>query len=170
MTNSALLVMDVQQGITDRFPDTTDYLARLGTAVDAARTAGIPVIYVVIGFRDGHPEVSTRNKSFGAVAGSGAFTVGDASSEIHPDLAPRPGDVVVTKKRVSAFAGSDLDMVLRGADAGHLVLAGIRATSVTRSQTRSDEASIQVRTSAVGLSAYRAPVHSTLIRPPRPGV
>lgn len=136
MTNSALLVMDVQRGITDRFPGTDDYLPRLGTAVDAARAAGIPVVYVVIGFRAGHPEVSARNRTFGAIAGSGAFTVGAAASEIHPDVAPLPGDVVVTKKRVSAFAGSDLDMVLRGVGADHLVLSGIATSGVVLSTLR----------------------------------
>ncbi|MET9388231.1 isochorismatase family cysteine hydrolase [Streptomyces sp. NPDC002928] len=136
MTNSALLVMDVQRGITDRFPDTADYLTRLGTAIDAARAAGVPVIYVVIGFRAGHPEISARNKTFSAIAGAGGFTGSDAGSEIHPDVASLPGDVVVTKKRVSAFAGSDLDMVLRGADAGHLVLTGIATSGVVLSTLR----------------------------------
>ncbi|MGW2485034.1 cysteine hydrolase family protein [Streptomyces sp. NPDC001571] len=140
MTNSdsALLVMDIQRGIVDRFPEsvTADYLTRIGPAIDAARAAGTPVVHVVIGFRAGHPEVSTRNKAFGAVAGSAAFVEGDPSAEIHPALAPQPGDVVVTKKRVSAFAGSDLDMVLRGAGATRLVLAGIATSGVVLSTLR----------------------------------
>ncbi|MFK0177301.1 cysteine hydrolase family protein [Streptomyces xanthochromogenes] len=138
MTNSALLVMDIQRGIVDRFPEnvTADYLTRVGTAIDAARATGTPVVHVVIGFRAGHPEVSARNKAFGAVAGSAAFVEGDASADIHPALTPQPGDVVVTKKRVSAFAGSDLDMVLRGAGATHLVLAGIATSGVVLSTLR----------------------------------
>jgi hypothetical protein len=35
---------------------------------------------------------------------------------MHPDIAPRSDDVVMTKRRVSAFAGSDLDVVLRAGD------------------------------------------------------
>ncbi|MFE9119051.1 cysteine hydrolase family protein [Streptomyces sp. NPDC007172] len=140
MTNSdsALLVMDIQRGIVDRFPEsvTADYLSRVGTAIGAARAAGTPVVHVVIGFRAGHPEVSPRNKAFGAVAGSTAFVDGDPSAEIHPALTPRPGEVVVTKKRVSAFAGSDLAMVLRGAGATHLVLAGIATSGVVLSTLR----------------------------------
>ncbi|MFE4860469.1 cysteine hydrolase family protein [Streptomyces sp. NPDC056670] len=138
MTNSALLVMDIQRGIVDRFPESAgaDYLTRLGTAVDAARAAGVPVIHVVIGFRAGHPEVSPRNKAFGALAGSAAFVEGDSSAAIHPALAPQPGDVVVTKKRVSAFAGSDLDTVLRGAGVTHLVLTGIATSGVVLSTLR----------------------------------
>ena len=63
MTSSALLVMDVQQGIVDRFAGDDGYLPQLAAAIEAARGAGIRVIYVVIGFRAGHPEVSERNKS-----------------------------------------------------------------------------------------------------------
>ena len=135
MAKSALLVMDVQRGIVNRFPDSA-YLPRLAGAVDAARAAGIPVIHVAIGFRTGHPEISARNKSFSAVSQGGAFAEGDPDAEIHPDIAPRPGDIVVTKKRVSAFAGSDLDMVLRAGDIDSLVLTGIATSGVVLSTLR----------------------------------
>ncbi|MEU3984426.1 isochorismatase family cysteine hydrolase [Streptomyces sp. NPDC026672] len=136
MANSALLVMDVQRSIVDRFQDGGGYLPRLRETVDAARTAGLPVIYVVVRFRDGHPEISTRNEAFGAAASAGAFTESDPGSEIHPDVAPRPGDVVVTKRRVSAFAGSDLDVVLRAGGIEHLVLTGIATSGVVLSTLR----------------------------------
>lgn len=139
MANNALLVMDVQRGIVDRFPEDAGYLPRLRGAVDAARTAGVPVIHVVIGFRTGHPEVSARNKGFSALAGSagnGGFAEGDPQARIHPDVAAQPGDIVVTKKRVSAFAGSDLDMVLRAGGIDSLVLTGIATSGVVLSTLR----------------------------------
>ncbi|GAA4735536.1 cysteine hydrolase family protein [Phytohabitans rumicis] len=135
MTKQALLVMDVQQVVVDRYPD-PGYLPRLGTAIDAARTAGVPVIYAVVGFRPGYPEVSTRNKMFGALALRGPAAGGDDATRIHPDVAPEPGDVVVTKRRVSAFAGSDLDLVLRAGDIGHLVLTGVATSGVVLSTLR----------------------------------
>lgn len=135
MANSALLVMDVQQVIVGRFEEPT-YLPRLNEAIGAARGAGIPVIYVVVGFRPGYPEVSPRNKTFGALKERGGFAHGEAAAEIHPDVAPEPGDIVVTKKRVSAFAGSDLDVVLRARDIKHLVLAGIATSGVVLSTVR----------------------------------
>ena len=45
MTPTALLVMDVQQGIVERFAGDEGYLPRLATAVRAARGAGIGIIY-----------------------------------------------------------------------------------------------------------------------------
>jgi len=136
MTSTALLIMDVQKGIVNRFGDDSGYLTRLSAAVSAARGAGIGVIYVVVAFRPGYPEVSERNKSFAAIAGTGRFTEGDPDSPIHPAVVPAAGDVVVTKRRVSAFAGSDLDVVLRAGGVDHLVLAGIATSGVVLSTVR----------------------------------
>ncbi|SFS33359.1 hypothetical protein SAMN04487982_10142 [Streptomyces sp. ok210] len=65
MTNPVLLVMDVQQAITERVPD-PGFTPRLARAVAAAGTVGLPVVYVVLGFRPGHPEAKS-SPSFGAL-------------------------------------------------------------------------------------------------------
>ncbi|MFF8785736.1 cysteine hydrolase family protein [Streptomyces sp. NPDC015125] len=130
MTNSALLVMDVQRDIVDIVDDGSGYLPRLRRAIDGARTAGIPVIYVVIGLRPGQPDVSTRNRVLTTAVHDGLFTEGDHGTEIHPDVAPRHGDIVVTKRRGSAFSGSDLDLVLRARGIDSLVLTGIATSGV----------------------------------------
>ncbi|MHC3458575.1 cysteine hydrolase family protein [Streptomyces flavovirens] len=133
MTHSALLVMDLQKAIVDRIPD-PDYTPRPARAVAAARRAGVPVVYVVIGFRPGHPE--TRSSPQFSALPDGAFTDGDPGAVIHPDIAPRPDESIVTKKRVSAFAGSDLDLVLRGGAIDHLVLTGLATSGVVLSTLR----------------------------------
>jgi hypothetical protein len=46
-----------------------------------------------------------------------------------PQGAPRGGNVVVTKRRVSYFAGSDLDLVLRSQGLGELVLTHLHPGS-----------------------------------------
>ena len=63
MTPTALLIMDVQQGIVERFASDVGYLDRLATAIAAARGAGVAVTYVTVAFRPGYPEVSERNKT-----------------------------------------------------------------------------------------------------------
>jgi len=137
MDGTVLLVMDVQRGIVERFADEPGYLQRLSGAVAAARAAGVPVVYVVVGFRPGHPEVSARNRTFSALAAAGGrFVEGDPAAEIHPAVAPAPGDPVVTKRRVSAFTGSDLGVLLSGLDAGTLVLTGIATSGVVLSTLR----------------------------------
>jgi nicotinamidase-related amidase len=136
MTSTALLIMDVQRGIVDRFAGDEGYLSRVASAATAARDAGIRVIYVAVSFRPGYPEVSERNKGFAAIAGTGRFTEGDPGSAFPAAVAPEPGDVVVSKRRVSAFAGSDLDVVLRAGAVSHLVLAGIATSGVVLSTLR----------------------------------
>jgi len=136
MNATGLLVMDVQREIVERFADDDGYLLRLSRAIEAARATGIPVIYVVVGFRRGHPEIAASNRTFSAAAAAGRFTEGDPGAQIHPAVAPLPGDPVVTKRRVSAFTGSDLDVLLRGLGAGTLVLTGIATSGVVLSTLR----------------------------------
>jgi nicotinamidase-related amidase len=132
--NAALLVMDVQRAIVERFAD-DDLLERVAEAIAAARGSGIRVIYVRVAFRPGHPEVSARNRTFAAVRDAGGL-IDDEGAAIHDAVAPLPGEVVVTKRRVSAFAGSDLDVVLRAAEITHLVLCGIATSGVVLSTVR----------------------------------
>ncbi|WP_433788606.1 cysteine hydrolase family protein [Actinoplanes sp. CA-252034] len=135
MTATALLVMDVQRAVVARYPD-PDYLPRLRRAVDAAREAGLPIIHVGVGFRPGAPEIDPRNRMFGQLAGRPASPAAELGMQAHPDVAPAEGDIVVVKRRVSAFAGSDLEMVLRAQGIGHLVLTGIATSGVVLSTLR----------------------------------
>jgi nicotinamidase-related amidase len=130
----ALLVMDVQAGIVARFASTGDFLTRIRTAITAARAASVPVIYVVVAFRPGYPEVSPNNKSFSAIKQQHSSIM--SAPEIHPAIAPQPMDIVVTKRRVSAFSGSDLEVVLRAQGITHLALCGIATSGVVLSTLR----------------------------------
>jgi nicotinamidase-related amidase len=133
---AALLVMDVQAGIVARYGDDDALLSKLERAVAGARAAGVPVIFVRVAFRDGAPEIAAANRTFSAIAGQGGFGESDPATQIHPRVAPRPGEVVVVKKRVSAFAGSDLAEVLRGGSIDTLVLTGIATSGVVLSTVR----------------------------------
>ncbi len=134
---SSLLVMDVQTAIVEMIAiDKDALLGRTAKLIDAARKIGMKVIYVVVGFRAGYPEVSPRNASFGPIRESGRFAEGSPGIEVHPAVAPRSGDVTVTKHRVSAFAGTDLDMILRANGIETLVLSGIATSGVVLSTVR----------------------------------
>lgn len=129
--------MDLMSRIVGRYAEAGggDLVARLQGAVAAARTAGIPVIYVRVAFREGYPEVSPRNKAFGALRETGLLA-DDEGTQVVGELAPEPGDVVVLKRRVSAFAGSDLEVVLRSRNLTTLVLTGIATSGVVLSTIR----------------------------------
>lgn len=132
----ALLVMDVQNGIVSRFAESAAAVAPFEKAVGAARANSIPVIFVRVAFREGYPEVSPRNKAFAAISSRGGMTINDLSTQIHPAVAPEPGEPIVTKLRVSAFAGSDLEVILRGQGVDSLVLCGIATSGVVLSSLR----------------------------------
>lgn len=128
----ALLVMDVQPRIIDRVPDPAAYLTRVAEVVRAARGHAVPVIHVVVGFRPGMPEVSARNQAFSGIKQQGAALLADP----RPAITPEGSDVVVIKRRVSAFTGSDLEVVLRAGEIRHLVLCGIATSGVVLSTVR----------------------------------
>jgi len=162
--SSALLVMDLQVVIVDRYANDTELVPRLRRAIDAARRASVRVIYVVVGFRDDYAEVSPNNRGFSAIAQSGAYSDGDANRIVHPDIAPQPGDIIVTKKRVSAFAGSDLDMVLRAKQIDHLVISGISTSGVVLSTMRqAADLDFRLTVLADGCTDGDAEVHRVLM-------
>ncbi len=135
-SRTALLVMDLQANIVTRFADSGALLERTATLIAAARAARVPVIYVVVGFRPGYPEVSPRNQSFSAIAGTGMFTASPPGSDIVPAVRPQPEDVVIVKHRVGAFSGTDLDMILRARGIETLVLTGLATSGVVLSTVR----------------------------------
>lgn len=130
---TALVVMDMQRFVVDHYGGTPDLLERVAAALDRARRSGVAVVYVKLAFRPGHPEVSSANRVFEQIRAAGAFAGDDPDWEVHPAIAPREGDVTVLKKRVSAFAGNDLDMLLRARGIRQLVLAGIATSGVVLS-------------------------------------
>ncbi len=60
--SSALLVMDFQNMTVNGHALNADgLLGRTAGLIEAARQAGMMIIYVVVGFRAGHPEISPHN-------------------------------------------------------------------------------------------------------------
>lgn len=132
-----LLVMDFQHGIVERLGSQA-VVEAADRAVKAARASGIPVMFVRVAFRPGYPEAADSNLTFGAVKASGgdSYTEAHPATQIHTALSPADGEPVVVKRRVSAFSGSDLDVLLRAARADELVLAGISTSGVVLSTLR----------------------------------
>jgi nicotinamidase-related amidase len=132
-----LLLMDFQHGLVERL-GVPSVVGAADRAAQAARAAGIPVMFVRVGFRPGYPEVAEANATFSAVTAQAgdAYTQDHPATQIHATLAPRDGEPVIVKRRVSAFSGSDLDVLLRAAGADALVLAGISTSGVVLSTLR----------------------------------
>jgi isochorismate hydrolase len=124
VAHTALVAMDCQAGILSIYAKPQEeFIERASHVLTAARNAGMPVIDVQVGFRPGLPEVSSRNKLFATIKSSlehQKLFQGTAGA-IHPTLGPKPGDIVVTKHRVSAFTGTDFEMLLRAREIDTIV-------------------------------------------------
>jgi nicotinamidase-related amidase len=133
---SALLVMDAQQVIVERLPGRAGAqrgLGQLARAAKLARAAGLPVIYVVIAFRGRHPEVGRHNKLLSSAKSRDFLLESDPATAVHPRVAPHAGDIIVTKRRVDSFFGSDLDILLRAQQIDALLLTGFTTSGVVLS-------------------------------------
>jgi nicotinamidase-related amidase len=135
-SRTALLVMDFQQSIVERL-GSPSVLASANVAIAAARARSIMVLYIRVAFRPGYAEISSRNAMFSALAsGPNDYSEVSASTQIHTAVAPSPDEHVLVKRRVSAFAGSDLDVILRAREIDTLVLAGLATSGVVLSTVR----------------------------------
>ncbi|MGN6640684.1 MAG: cysteine hydrolase family protein [Mucilaginibacter sp.] len=136
--NTALVVLDMQTSVLSMLPeqDCSAFVSKVGKAITHARGINIPVIYVVVGFRQGAPEVSANNRTFSAAKERFANADMNEFLKVHPALAPKAGEVIVIKRRVSAFAGSDFDVVVRAMGIQHLILTGIATSGAVLSTLR----------------------------------
>ncbi|OBT45032.1 hypothetical protein VE00_04157 [Pseudogymnoascus sp. WSF 3629] len=136
MSKTALLIMDLQNGILDSVPTASSLLPLYATTIAAARAASIPIIYIKLGFRPHHPDISPLNKMLERVKPFGGFVEGSDATAVHPSIAPIDGDIIVTKRRVSAFASTDLELVLRSLGVQRVVLGGVLTSGVVLSTVR----------------------------------
>lgn len=134
--NSALLVMDFQTIILNNFlpqESAGDVIRNTASLISHARAAGVPVIYVSVGFRKGYPEVSKNNKIFSSIKENGIFLADNESTAIQADVAPAENDAVIVKRRVGAFSFTELDMILRAQGIETLILTGVTTSGVVLS-------------------------------------
>lgn len=124
-------------GITDRVEwffrrlerTTVPAIARL---LASARSAGVDVLYTRIAALtpDGR-DLGWRYRYWGMTAG-----VDDWESQFLPDIAPRPGEIVINKTTTSAFIGSHIDRILRNLGTRHLVVCGVMTSGCVESTVR----------------------------------
>jgi nicotinamidase-related amidase len=132
---SAVLSMDLQAGVVSVYVKDEEFIPRVAGVIEQARRAGLLIVHVSVGFRPNLPEASPRNRFLSAIKASPRhqqFFQGE-SGAIHPALTPAASDLVVTKSRVGAFAGTDLDLLLRAHDIDTLVMFGVATSGVVLS-------------------------------------
>jgi nicotinamidase-related amidase len=133
---SAVLSMDMQVAIVPLYTGDQDaFTARAAKVLQRCRDCGMTVIHIQVGSRPGMPEINPRNALFASIRNSPErqkLFQGDGG-RIHPAVAPLGEDIVITKCRISAFTGTNLDMILRANEIDTLVMFGIATSGVVLS-------------------------------------
>jgi nicotinamidase-related amidase len=126
---TALIVIDLQKGIVGlaTVHPTSEIVDRSAQLARAFRERGLPVVLVnVSGRAPGRTD-----------AGIPKFSFPPDWTELVPELEQQPGDHLVTKQRVGAFIGTDLDAYLRQRGVTQVVLTGIATSAGVESSARS---------------------------------
>jgi len=164
LATTALVLIDLQKGIVarDTAPHTSaEVVANGARLADAFRAAGALVVLVHVAFapdtrdvlnppRDEVPPPSTTSPGW---------------SDFVPEVGPRPGDVVVTKRQWGAFYGTDLDLQLRRRGIRTLVLGGIATNYGVESTARDAwERSYALVLAEDATSTFTAEAHALALR------
>lgn len=130
LSRSAVIVVDMvndfcSPGGAMVLPNADRLYEPIRRLTDGFRASGRLVVWI----RDEHPDESDlefRKRAVHCLRGSWG-------SELVPELAPAPGDQVLTKSRFSAFFGTDLDAILRRAGIQTVLLCGVVTNICVRS-------------------------------------
>lgn len=109
---------------------------RIQDLLEAGRRAKWSIIHVRVGFSDNYVDHPAGSPLFGAAKKYGALSLGAWGTEFAEFALPSKGELVVTKHRVSAFFGTDLDIALRSLGIRSLLIAGCATDLAVQSAVR----------------------------------
>lgn len=124
---AALILIDLQKGIVAMAPSGAEVVERAATLAQAFRDRGLPVVLVNV--TDPAPKRTDAQRP--------AMTLSADWSELVPELAQQPSDILITKHSYGAFIGTGLDEILRGRGVTQVFIAGISTTVGVESTARS---------------------------------
>jgi nicotinamidase-related amidase len=139
---SALLLQDLQNDIIKSNRPvvpmgSAQLIANCRKLLDRARQVGMPVIHVqVIRRRDLKDAPRPPLGAPAAPASGPALIEGTEGAKVVSELAPRPGEAVVTKHTTSPFHTTDIGVYLRRFGVSTLVLTGYSTTGVVEGSLR----------------------------------
>jgi nicotinamidase-related amidase len=138
LKRTALVLIDLQQGIVGRSlapRSGSDVIQNAARLADRFRILEATVVLVRVAF---HPDFKDRldvPSDLPMPINAGALPLNWA--DIVPEIGPRPGDIVITKRQWGAFHGTELDLQLRRRDVRTIVLGGISTNIGVESTARS---------------------------------
>jgi biuret amidohydrolase len=113
-----------------------DVVGVIGELLDAARGAGVAVVYTRVAWKSDYSDLIPNSPLLGMVVQNKCLVDGREMAEIVPRLRPHAGDVVITHKRVGGFADSDLDEQLRARGIETVLFAGVATNASVEGTAR----------------------------------
>lgn len=112
-----LIALDLQKD-AESGAHVQSILPQVKRLIDAARASGVPVIYVC----DMH---RPTDRVYFQLSGLHPHCmVGTEGAEVIDRIRPADGDLIVRKRNLSGFFGTDLEVTLRGMEADRVILIG----------------------------------------------
>lgn len=105
-------------------------------AIDKARSAGVPVGFVRVGFSPDYRECPPNSPIFSGARRNSIFKLGEWGTQTHPDLGQRPEDFDIVKHRVSPFYSTSLDAILSARGISTIYCSGISTNAVVQAMVR----------------------------------
>ncbi len=127
----------------------TGVLDQIGHCFDGARATGMKVIYTRVAFQPGYPDLIPNSPLLAMTAQHSCLVDGTPGAAIVDELAPQPGDVVITHTRITGFHSSSLDVLLRGSGIDTVIFVGV-ATNLSVEGTARIASDMGFRTVVVG--------------------
>jgi nicotinamidase-related amidase len=110
-----------------------------------ARKHGAFVVHARAAFRPGYPDLVRNCALFEQVAAAQCLQEGSPGAEIIDQMAPQPGELVLNHARLSAFQGTELELMLRARGIVNVLMTGV-ATNIAVEGTARDAVNIGYRT------------------------
>ena len=101
-----------------------------------ARKDGIKIAHVKVGFSKDYNECSKVSPMFKQAPEYGVLKLDTWATEFHKDMDVQDHDIIITKHRVSALYGTDLEVILRGNDISEVIICGVSTSFVVESTVR----------------------------------
>ncbi len=118
------------------FTEQHNTLSNLANAQTEMRNSGGRVIHVHLGFANDYADHPSKSLLLGGARNGGILKLGSVSTEIHPVVAPQSDDLVIVKKRISAFYGTSLELALRSLEVDEVLIAGVATDLAVQSAAR----------------------------------
>lgn len=126
--STALIVHDLQKVfIRGAFApeNSQQYVDRIKKLISTCRSKRVPVIYTKVGFRRDGSDMGLIGEFFEPIKKHELLMDDQEDSEIIPELAPHPDDVIIRKvNSYSAFYNTGLENILRNRGIDTIVLVG----------------------------------------------